>query len=696
MIITGLFSDSFAVSRLIAFCAISENGDLDYCTKILNNTQNPTVFSWNVAIRGFSDSKNALESVVLYKKMLLSNGSKPDNYTFPFLFKVCAKLLLIRMGFEVLGHVMKLGLDQDLFVCNAVIHMLVSCGELGAAEKMFEESCARDLVSWNSLINGYVRSGRAVEALGTYRKMEMGGVRPDVVTMIGVVSSCAQLENLRLGRDIHQYIVENGLTLTIPLVNSLIDMYVKCGDLKAARELFDCLKNKTIVSWTTMVVGYAKYGFLDTARKMFEEMPEKDVVPWNAIIGGYIQAKRYKQALTLFYEMQEKNIKPDEITMLSCLSACSQLGALNVGIWVHHYIEKYQLSLNEAVGTALVDMYAKCGNITKALQVFQELPKKNSLTWTALIGGLALHGNAHAAISHFAEMLASGLMPDEITFLEVLSACCHSGLVEEGRKFFSEMIIKYNISPKLKHYSCMVDLLGRAGLLQEAEELINSMPTKADAVVWGALFFACRMHQDVERGKRVGSKLLELEPQDSGNYVLLANMYRDAKLWEEARKVRKMMVEKGVVKTPGCSSIEVNGIVNEFIVRDNLHPLSEQIYGCLIQLTRHLEVDESQSGLDVLPEYPFFVSEFGYLRNLCFCINVLPYCGLILLDHLLAPDILELSWGACSIMSGDFYHEGVGKAIKGLGALIDVMLMRCLGGYYEWRYAWMSNGGVDG
>ncbi|KAK6247782.1 hypothetical protein QUC31_019347 [Theobroma cacao] len=598
MTIKGSMSDWFFSSRLIAFCALSEHKNLDHCIKILYNLQSPNVFSWNVTIRGCAESENPKEAIFLYKQMLRNNGFiRPDNYTYPSLLKVCAFLMLKYLGFEILDHVLKLGFDADLYVHNGVIHFLVSCGELELAYKVFDESCVRDLVSWNSLINGYVRSGRANEAIGVYRKMREEGVELDEVTMIGLVSSCAQLEELKLGIDFHKYIEEHGVNLTIPLANALMDMYVKCGNLEEAQRIFDNMEKKTIVSCTTMVVGYARLGHLDAARKLFDEMPEKDVVPWNAIIGGYVQAKCSKEALTLFHEMQAGGIKPDEVTMVYCLSACSQLGALDVGIWIHHYIETHKLYLNVALGTALVDMYAKCGNITRAIRVFHEMPSRNSLTWTSIIGGLALHGNAHDALSYFSEMIDVGLRPDEVTFLGVLSACCHGGLVEEGRKLFSQMTSKFGLSPQLKHYSCMVDLLGRAGLLVEAEELINGMEIEPDAVVWGALFFACRMHGNFLMGERAALKLLELDPHDSGIYVLLANMYGDANMWEEAGKVRKMMKERGVGKTPGCSSIELNGSVYEFIVRDKSHPETQQIYDCLIQLTRHLDFVEFTYGL---------------------------------------------------------------------------------------------------
>ncbi|KAG8479988.1 hypothetical protein CXB51_024966 [Gossypium anomalum] len=601
MTIKGLMADWFFYSRLIAFCALSEHKNLDHCFKILYNLQNPNAFSWNVTIRGCAESENPIEAIFVYKRMLRNNGCiRPDNYTYPSLLKVCAFLMLKYLGFEILGHVLKLGFDADMYVHNGVIHFLVSSGELELAGKVFDESCVRDLVSWNSLIYGYVRSGRAKEAIGLYRKMQEEGVEPDEVTMIGIVSSCAQLEDLKLGRDFHKYIEDHGLNLTIPLSNALMDMYVKCGNLEGAQRIFDDMEKKTIVSCTTMIVGYTRLGLLDAARKLFDEMPEKDVVPWNAIIGGYVQAKCSKEALTLFHEMQDAGIDPDEVTMVSCLSACSQLGALDVGIWIHHYIEKHKLHLNVVLGTALIDMYAKCGNITKALQVFHEMPSRNSLTWTSIIGGLALHGNAHDALSYFSEMVEVGLRPDEVTFLGVLSACSHGGLVEEGRKYFTQMTSKFSLSPQLKHYSCMVDLLGRAGLLDEAEELVKSMAVEPDAVVWGALFFACRMHGNFVMGERAALKLLELDPHDSGIYVLLANMYGDANMWEEAGKVRKMMRERGVEKTPGCSSIEVNGTVYEFIVRDKSHPESEKIYGCLIQLTRQSGFAEFTYGLSEL------------------------------------------------------------------------------------------------
>ncbi|KAI4382141.1 hypothetical protein MLD38_008140 [Melastoma candidum] len=590
IVTSGLASDPLALSRLVAFCAISPCRDLDYCTRLLYHTEKAKVkaFSWNVTIRGFVESGDEEGAILVYRRMVADGGCRPDGYTYPLLLKCCVNLGSTDLGDEILGHVVKLGFAEDLFVCNAVIHVLVSWGRLQNARKMFDECSVRDLVSWNSLINGYVKCGLVEEALRLFGDMVNEGVQPDEVTMIAMVSACGIAENLELGRKFHSSVKENGLNLTVRLANALMDMYVKCGKLEMAREIFDNMDIKSAVSWTTMVVGHAKFASLDVARGYFDQMPQKDVITWNALISGYVQAKRSKDALELFHEMQANGVKPDEVTMVSCLSACSQLGAHDVGIWIHQSIKTHGLTLNVALGTALVDMYGKCGNIGRALQVFREMQTRNSLTWTAIICGLALHGYAKEATEFFADMIDSGLKPDDVTFLGVITACCHGGLVETGRRCFSQMTSGYNLSPGPKHYSCMVDLLGRAGFLEEAVALIESMPVEADAAVWGPLFFACRVHKNVELGERVAAELLSLDPSDSGNYVLLANLYGEANMWEESRKVRKLMEKRGVEKTPGCSSIEVNGSVTEFTVRDKSHPETRQIHECLNMLMKQL------------------------------------------------------------------------------------------------------------
>lgn len=472
------------------------------------------------------------------------------------------------------------------------------------ARRLFDESPVRDVVSWNTLIGGYVRSGLPREALELFWRLAEDGnaVRPDEVTVIGAVSGCAQMGDLELGKRLHEFVDNKGVRCTVRLMNAVMDMYVKCGSLELAKSVFERISNRTVVSWTTMIVGHARLGMMEDARMLFDEMPERDVFPWNALMAGYVQNKQGKEAIALFHEMQKSKVDPNEITMVNLLSACSQLGALEMGMWVHHYIDRHKLHLSVALGTSLVDMYAKCGNIKKAICVFNEIPVQNALTWTSMICGLANHGHADEAIEYFQRMIDLGLQPDEITFIGVLSACCHAGLVEAGRQFFSLMHAKYHLERKMKHYSCMIDLLGRAGHLDEAEQLVNAMPMDPDAVVWGALFFACRMHGNITLGEKAAMKLVELDPSDSGIYVLLANMYAEANMRKKADKVRVMMRHLGVEKVPGCSCIELNGVVHEFIVKDKSHLDTNAIYDCLHEITlqmRHIAnlIDISETGI---------------------------------------------------------------------------------------------------
>lgn len=588
MLLTGVISDGYAGSRLVAVCLASPVEDIGYGRFVLGSLESPNAFSWNAAIRAHSDCGEVGEAVLLYK-MMLASDARPNNLTFPTLLKVCAKTRSLLPGGQIFGHALQLGMDSDAFVSNSAIHMFANCGILAAARQMFDTMCERDLVSWNSLINGYLRSGRPAEALELVREMAME-VEPDEVTMMGAVLCCAMLGDLELGRKYHSVIKEKDLRLTVPLSNALMDMYIKCGSLEDAERLFLCTEGRrTVVTWTTMVAGYLKLGSPDLARKLFEEMPTRDIVSWNVMIGGYVQLGRAKDALGLFHEMQRSRVDPDEITMVNVLSACSQLGAHGVGVWADRFMGKHNFQLNVALGTALVDMYAKCGNIDKARSVFREMPERNALTWTAMISGLAIHGLGQDAIWHFSMMTAGGLTPDAVTFLGLLSACSHAGLVDDGRRHFDQMQRKYNLLPGLKHYSCMVDLLGRAGLLEEAENLIERMPMSPDAVLWASLFFACRFHGNVAMGERAASQLLNLDAEDGATYVLLASMYVEASLWSEAGKVRALMRRRGLEKTPGCSSIEVNGVVHEFTARDKTHRLWGEIHACSRQLSGHMK-----------------------------------------------------------------------------------------------------------
>lgn len=372
--------------------------------------------------------------------------------------------------------------------------------------------------------------------------------------------------------------------------NSMITCYCKQNDVCAAREIFDRNPVKDVVSWNAMIDGYCKMGQLEMARELFDRMGSaKNSVTWNTMISGCLHHREFGMALSMFQVMQVENVRPTEVTMVSLLSACAHLGALNMGWWLHAYIRNHHLKIDVVLGNALIDMYFKCGSIEAALQVFHGMPMKNVFCWNSVIAGLGMNGYGERGIEIFLEMdRRGGIKPDGITFVGLLSGCSHSGLVSEGKTYFSQMLGVYGIRPNIEHYGCMVDLLGRAGFLEEAVNLVETMPIQPNSVVWGSLLRACRIHKDAKLSERVTQCLLELDPEDGANYVFLSNVYASSERWDDVERCRQIMIERGVQKVPGCSSIEVNNVIHEFVVGDTLHPQFEQINTFLVEMEREL------------------------------------------------------------------------------------------------------------
>ncbi|XP_059638013.1 pentatricopeptide repeat-containing protein At1g08070, chloroplastic [Cornus florida] len=587
---TGLHNTQFALSKLVEFCAVNPSGNLSYALSIFDSIEEPNHIIWNTIIRGYSLSSSPILAMDVYIHMLLS-GVEPNSYTFPFLLKSCAKATATPEGKQIHGHVLKFGLECDVYVHTSLINMYAQNGELGNARLVFDKSSfrdavsftalisgyiskgylddarqlfdeipIRDVVSWNAMIAGYAQSSRFEEALAFFQEMQIVNVRPDESTLVSVLSACAQSGSLDLGNRVRSWIDDHGLGSNLRLVNALIDMYSKCGDLSTARRLFDGLHRR-------------------------------DLISWNVMIGGYTHMSSYKEALALFRQMQQSSDEPNDVTLLSILPACAHLGALDLGKWIHAYIDKNYHNLhNTSLWTGLIDMYAKCGNIEAARHIFNGIEPKTLASWNAMISGLAMHGNALGALKLFSEMAIEGFKPDDITFVSVLSACSHGGLVDLGRQYFISMIQDYNIIPKLQHYGCMIDLLGRAGLFDEAKDLVKNMEMKPDGAIWGSLLGACRVHGNIELGEYVASQLFELEPENAGAYVLLSNIYAGAGRWENVATIRTMLNDKGMKKLPGCTSIEVNSVVHEFLVSDETHPQSDDIYKMLDEIDSLLEM----------------------------------------------------------------------------------------------------------
>lgn len=465
----------------------------------------------------------------------------------------------LREGEQVHAQILKSGRKPNEFVENTLIHMYANCGEDGIARRVFDGMSERGVIAWNSMLSGYTKNGIWHEVVKLFKRMLELHIEFDDVTMISVLMACGRLADLELGELIGEYIVSKGLTGNRSLTTSLIDMYAKCGRV-------------------------------DTAWKLFDKMHKRDVVAWSAMISGYAQADRCKEALNLFHEMQKAKVDPNEVTMVSVLYSCAMLGAYETGKWVHFYIKKKKMKLTVTLGTQLIDFYAKCGYTDSSVEVFREMPIRNVFTWTALIQGLANNGEGKLALDFFSLMRENNVKPNDVTFIGVLSACSHACLVDQGRHLFNSMRRDFDIEPRIEHYGCMVDILGRAGLLEEAYQFIDNMPIPPNAVVWRTLLASCRAHKNVEMAEKSLEHITQLEPAHSGDYILLSNTYAFAGRVEDALRVRSLIKEKEIKKTPGCSLIELDGVVHEFFSEDGQHTHSKEIHDALDEMMKRIRL----------------------------------------------------------------------------------------------------------
>ncbi|XP_028769172.1 pentatricopeptide repeat-containing protein At2g22410, mitochondrial-like [Neltuma alba] len=420
----------------------------------------------------------------------------------------------------------------------------------------------RDLVSWNSLICGYSQCSKFRQVLGIFEAMQAANVKADAITIMKAVLACSVLGEWDLADSMVEYIEENHVPIDLHLGNTLIDMYGRRGMVDLAQEVFDRMKHKNTVSWNALIMGYGKGGNLVAAQKLFDEMPQRDVISWTSMITGYSQADQFTEAIRLFKEMMAAEVKPDEITAASVLSACAHLGLLDVGLLVHEYICKYDVRADVYVGNALIDMYCKCGVVDKALEVFTEMRIKDSVSWTSVITGLAVNGFADSALELFSQMLSEGVQPSHGVFVGILLACAHAGLIDKGLEYFESMERVYGLKPEMKHYGCVVDLLSRSGNLERAYDFIKNMPIVPDVIVWRILLSASQLHRNVPMAEIASKKLLEVDPSNSGNYVLSSNTYAGSDRWEDVIRMRGMMGEGNVQKPSGSSSIEIDSSTN--------------------------------------------------------------------------------------------------------------------------------------
>ncbi|KAH1153866.1 hypothetical protein GYH30_049484 [Glycine max] len=497
--------------------------------------------------------------------------------------------------------------ERNTIASNSMIALFGRKGCVEKARRIFNgvRGRERDMVSWSAMVSCYEQNEMGEEALVLFVEMKGSGVAVDEVVVVSALSACSRVLNVEMGRWVHGLAVKVGVEDYVSLKNALIHLYSSCGEIVDARRIFDdggVLLD--LISWNSMISGYLRCGSIQDAEMLFYSMPEKDVVSWSAMISGYAQHECFSEALALFQEMQLHGVRPDETALVSAISACTHLATLDLGKWIHAYISRNKLQVNVILSTTLIDMYMKCGCVENALEVFYAMEEKGVSTWNAVILGLAMNGSVEQSLNMFADMKKTGTVPNEITFMGVLGACRHMGLVNDGRHYFNSMIHEHKIEANIKHYGCMVDLLGRAGLLKEAEELIDSMPMAPDVATWGALLGACRKHRDNEMGERVGRKLIQLQPDHDGFHVLLSNIYASKGNWGNVLEIRGIMAQHGVVKTPGCSMIEANGTVHEFLAGDKTHPQINDIEHMLDVVAAKLKIEgyvptTSEVSLDI-------------------------------------------------------------------------------------------------
>ncbi|XP_038904117.1 pentatricopeptide repeat-containing protein At5g15300-like [Benincasa hispida] len=497
---TGLCNHITIMTKLIAFSSLSPSGSLPHSHALFQETSMDDSFICNTMIRAYSNSVFPVKALLIYNHMQRMDVHS-DHFTYNFVLKVCARAIkCTEKDDQCFGH-------DIISRKGAEIH-----------SRVLKLGLDQDHHVQNSLLLMYSACGLVVFARLIF----------DEMTMRSAVSW-----------------------------NIMVSAYNRVHDYKSADVLLELMPQTNVISWNTVLARYIRLNDLVAARKVFEEMPERDVVSWNSIIAGYVKVKDYKRALELFHSMKQSNIRATEVTFISILGACAEMGALEMGKKIHESLKEKHYRIKGYLGNAIVDMYAKCGELHLALEVFNEMEMKPVSCWNAMIMGLAVHGHCERALEMFDSMKAEHdyQKPNRITFIALLIACSHKGLVAEGRHFFNLMITKYKITPDLKHYGCMIDLLSRWGFLQEAYVMIKTCPFSSCSILWRTLLGGCRVHRHVELGEESFRKLAELEPGKDGDYVLLSNIYAEEERWDDVERLRNEMIDYGVCKKAGSSHV---------------------------------------------------------------------------------------------------------------------------------------------
>lgn len=579
IVLSSVTPDNFLASKLISF--YSKVNSLPQAHHLFDGIPRKNTFSFNALLIAYSQHDMFADTLRLF----LSFGSvfRPDNFTITCLLKALwTSLCEKRLAKEVHCYALRGGFNEDIFVSNALITYYSKCEEFGLGRKVFDKMVERDIVSWNSMISGYSQGGFYEECKALYREMLNSlEFKPNGVTVLSVLQACGQSNDLILGMEVHRFIVENSIEMDVSICNSLVALYAKCGSLDYATELFEGMSDKDEVTYGSLIYGFMFYGFTDKAMELFRKLEHPGLSIWNSMISGLFQNKEYDRILDLAWEMQVHGFRPNVVTLSSILPTFSYFSNLKGGKEIHAYAVRNNYDRSIYVATALIDTYAKLGFLRGAQRVFDQSQCRSLIIWTSIIAAYAAHGDVNAALSYFYQMLDNGIQPDPVTFTALLSACAHSGMVDEARKIFDAMLKEYDIQPSVEHFACMVGVLSRAGRLSEATEFISKMPIEPSAKVWGALLHGASVCGDVELGKLICDRLFEIEPENTGNYIIMANLYSKAGRWKEADMIREKMRNVGLKKISGSSWIETSGGLQSFIAKDRSSERTEEIYNLL-------------------------------------------------------------------------------------------------------------------
>lgn len=618
----------------------AKQGKIGKARRLFDEIPDRDSVAWTTMIVGYNQM-GLFESAIKMFVEMVKDKVTPTQFTITNVLSSCAATGALGVGKKVHSFIVKLGLNGYIPVGNSLLNMYAKAGDLVMAQIIFDrmrlrsisswnimiclymrsgnvalalaqfkQMSERDIVSWNSMIAGYNQHGLDMEALELfYSLLRDSSLKPDRFTLASILSACANVENLNLGKQIHSYIIRIQFDLSGVVQNALVSMYAKSGGLEIAQRVVEHsgISDLDVIAFTALLDGYVKLGDITPARQIFDSLRDRDVIAWTAMIVGYLQNGLNDDAMELFRKMANEGPQPNSFTLAAILSVISNVASLNHGKQIHASAIRSGEHLSVSVGNALITMYAKAGSINGARKVFNLICwNKDTVSWTSMIIALAQHGLGEEAIKLFEKMLALNIEPDHITYVGVLSACTHVGLVEQGRSYFNLMVSVHKIEPTLSHYACMIDMLGRAGLLQEAFNFIEEMPVEPDVIAWGSLLSSCKVYKNVDLAKVAAERLLLIQPDNGGAYSALANVYSACGKWEDAAKIRKLMKDRGVKKEQGFSWVQIQNKVHVFGAEDGRHPQKDEIYKMMDKIWKDIKkmgfVPDTESVLHDLEE----------------------------------------------------------------------------------------------